>query len=232
MDHNTNNWVFVIDTEDYAGNFERDMTAYITGHVGDCQVGEDMVPFYKEETGDTNCEKFTNLLEYRPDEHGCNRPCSIYPTPGWFNHGMGGHFKDGEEAKALNDYVEQCTRVYGKEYMANPLAAKKALDEGKQYANWTYAAVEREIKRLTAEVEKARKLKKVAKYPAYLSVAIFFNEKPSKTLIKLMKERAYTFCKANKVLNARLGFKYHPEKLTITGFRLVKECKSTVEETV
>ena len=31
----------IIDTEDYAGSFERPMVAYITGQLGDCGVGEE-----------------------------------------------------------------------------------------------------------------------------------------------------------------------------------------------
>ena len=34
---------FVIDTKQYAGNFEREMCAHITGHIGECEVGRDMV---------------------------------------------------------------------------------------------------------------------------------------------------------------------------------------------
>jgi hypothetical protein len=34
-------YVFIIDTEQYAGNFEREMCAYCTGILGDCEVGED-----------------------------------------------------------------------------------------------------------------------------------------------------------------------------------------------
>lgn len=228
----TGGWIFVIDTQDYAGNFERELTAYITGMVGDCRVGEDMVEYYKEETGDGTCEKFSDLLEYRPDENGCARPCAIYPTKGWFNHGMGGHFKDGDEEKALKDYVNQCEKIYGKEYMANPLAAKKSLENGKPYSNWTLAAVEKEVKRLNKQIDDAKKLTKVHKHQAYLSVAIFFHAKPSDEIIALMKQRAADYCKAAKKENDKRGFKMSPEKLKITGFRLVKETTSMKEVAV
>jgi len=32
---------FIIDTNEYAGNFEREMCAYCTGQIGDCGVGEE-----------------------------------------------------------------------------------------------------------------------------------------------------------------------------------------------
>ena len=32
-------YLFVIDTDSYSGNFEREMCAYCTGQIGDCEVG-------------------------------------------------------------------------------------------------------------------------------------------------------------------------------------------------
>jgi hypothetical protein len=78
-------WVFVIDTDQYAGNFEREMCAWLTGVVGECDVGKEMAKVFCEETkfvdefGDSH---FLELLEQRPDDDGhCCRPCSI-----WINH--------------------------------------------------------------------------------------------------------------------------------------------------
>lgn len=75
-------FLFVIDTADYAGNFEREMCAYLTGFVGDCEVGTDMAEVYDKEV---NTEPFTNPFEdiivSEPDEHGCYRPVTIYPAP-------------------------------------------------------------------------------------------------------------------------------------------------------
>ncbi len=74
---------FIIDTDTYAGNFERDMVAYMTGVVGECGVGEEGVALFKKD----GCEKsgidFEELVDpYVIDEHGCGRPASIWPTPG------------------------------------------------------------------------------------------------------------------------------------------------------
>lgn len=71
-------YLFVIDTEDYAGNFEREMCAYLTGRVGECLVGRDMAELFTEETG---LEAFENVFDL-PDEHGCHRPAAIHVTPG------------------------------------------------------------------------------------------------------------------------------------------------------
>lgn len=66
--------IFVIDTNYYAGNFERESCAYITGIIGECEVGDD---YAKEYTESVDFEKITEQVA---DEHGCCRPVSIYPS--------------------------------------------------------------------------------------------------------------------------------------------------------
>jgi hypothetical protein len=75
---------FVIDTDKYAGNFEREMCAYATGILGDCEVGKNMQKlFIEEEDGPNYGESliFDNVIEQRPDENGCHRPCATGITP-------------------------------------------------------------------------------------------------------------------------------------------------------
>lgn len=65
----------VVETDSYAGNFEREMCAFMTGHIGECEVGLEEQKLY--------------LLKYDPieeitdvaDEHGCYRPVEIVCTP-------------------------------------------------------------------------------------------------------------------------------------------------------
>lgn len=71
-------WIFVIDTEDYAGNFERALCGYLTGRIGECEVGVKEATAFMEETG---MEPFDNVID-EPDDHGCRRPVTIYPTAG------------------------------------------------------------------------------------------------------------------------------------------------------
>jgi len=91
-------FIFVVDTEQYAGNFEREMTAYCTGIIGECEKGKEHAALFKEE-----CPDFTklmyNIVAQVPDEHGCHRPTSIYPTPGFWNDGMGNEYPDLEHGK-------------------------------------------------------------------------------------------------------------------------------------
>jgi len=78
-----NKWIFIIDTDSYAGNFERDMCAYVTGVIGDCEVGDDFAELYRKETGDGDKyeTQFSDYLEQRADDHGCCRPCECWLDP-------------------------------------------------------------------------------------------------------------------------------------------------------
>jgi len=61
---------FIVKTDSYAGNFEREMCAYMTGRIGDCEVGEEYV-----ET--LIAEKFYNVESLPDDDVGCCRPVTI-----------------------------------------------------------------------------------------------------------------------------------------------------------
>lgn len=71
--------VFVVDTDKYSGNFEREMCAYITGQVGECGVGEETA----EEASETirNLAWFEENIVQEADEYQCHRPASIWPNP-------------------------------------------------------------------------------------------------------------------------------------------------------
>lgn len=222
-------WIFVIDTEQYAGNFEREMCAYITGVTGECGVGEDFANLYLKETGEEE-SRFIELLEQVSDDHGCHRPCVIYPTPGWFNHGHGEHFKDWEENKALADYIKLATARERKELKLIKTQIIPTLKRGETWSNWTLTHCKRKIKELNVNIEKIKNTERVTQYPAYLSVAIFFQDEPSEADIVFMKKRARTFASASRKLakdnNRTYGMHF---KLNITGFRLFKE-ESVVSE--
>lgn len=95
---------FIIDTDSYSGNFERQMCAYITGQIGGCGVGAELATIAQKELDKKILKKFEDEIESVADEHGCSRPCVIYDTPGYFNNGLGSIFKDGQEDKAVEHY--------------------------------------------------------------------------------------------------------------------------------
>lgn len=70
----------IVETNSYAGNFEREMCAFMTGHIGDCEVGLQEQKMY--------LEKYIPIedVSHMPDEHGCHRPVVIVCTPNCKNH--------------------------------------------------------------------------------------------------------------------------------------------------
>jgi len=70
-------WLFVIDTADYAGNFERDLCAFIAGRVGDCGVGEEFAKLFVSQVDKSDEYLFNNVID-EMDDNGCRRPTSIY----------------------------------------------------------------------------------------------------------------------------------------------------------
>lgn len=159
-------WGFIIDTEDYAGSFERDLCAHLTGTIGDCGVGKEYVDAAIQ-------YQFECDILQVADESGCRRPCSIFPTPEVFNNGYGFAYKAGEEDLAISK---------AKEYLHND--AIRALT--------AYADIKHGQKLHDEYVAKAGNFK-LEPHPAYNSVIIFFAEKPSLKQIELMKSRCQTF---------------------------------------
>lgn len=80
-------WVFIIDTDQYAGNFEREMCAYCTGTVGQCEVGGEMANLFEEDfkLEADNYGEDNPFMDYIDNwvmgEDGCGRPTSIWRNP-------------------------------------------------------------------------------------------------------------------------------------------------------
>lgn len=74
-----NLYVFVIDTDKYAGNFERDLCGFITGKAGDYDF--EMIGVYRKEMGlDPDGDDYNEYVIDIIGEHGLT-PCTIWPTP-------------------------------------------------------------------------------------------------------------------------------------------------------
>lgn len=98
--YNTKDFMLIIDTNLYSGNFEREMCAHITGVIGECEVGNDHIGDCADIAEELNMpvEKVSEIMAWmeqnisqRCDE-GCYRPCAIYPTEGRSNNGNGRHY--------------------------------------------------------------------------------------------------------------------------------------------
>ena len=192
--------IFAIDTDTYAGSFERHLCGYLTGRFNSYEEGPD--GHGSKEAAVAKKELPRNIWKYfedhvvdcleQPDDVPIHTPVVVYPTPGWFNHGMGGHFRDGQEKEAFEDYKREVAK-YKKEHKGTTLEAGDKLN----------------------------------KCPAYMSVAIFFDEDPPKNIIDFLKERSYKFAKEFWPKQKPFG-----HKLEVTGFRIVKEKTVTDEKIV
>lgn len=218
---------FIIDTNKYAGNFEREMCAYLTGRIGECGVGQEFAALFEKEY-----EPFENVVDVADEDNGCRRPCEIEIHPGYFNTGMGNHYSrknKPDDSVILADYAKSI-EGYELSHIDNYKHIIKTLNEGGKYSNWTVEAAEREIKRCEKRIETAKKATKYSEYPAYMSVAIFFDSRPSQEQINLMKGRAGTFAGAKRGISTYSWDKNF--ELEIEGFRFVEIKKEEVETTL
>lgn len=212
----TKGYIFVIDTDSYAGNFERDLCAYITGVVGDCGVGREFTKLYREETNDKHEDgsQFCELLEQRSDKNGCCRPCSIYETKGWLCSGDDRPVKEEkwDQKKANEKYRKSQSRIFQGYYDA---ANKENI---------------KELKRLQEEIDYCLSEKNVCpRVPPNNSVAIYFYDKPTKDIIELMKKRAFLFSDAAKIIAKKRGYNESSSRVNIIGFRLIQELEDEKE---
>lgn len=205
--------VLVIDTEQYSGNFEREMCAYITGQFGDCGVGREFAEQYSSEIKHLSWWEDHICAEEDDEGYGCYRPAAIWATPGWFNNGMGGHFKDTlrNEAKAAKAAISSMIS-YNKSQLKT---VQDRLNRGdfEAYPGWTQKACEAFVRKCEEDV---KRVATPAKYPAYLSVAVFVDEFPPEEVWLEFQQRARDFAENYDTISKRL---YSQEKLTVTGFR-------------
>lgn len=97
-------YIYVIDTDKYAGNFEREMCAFITGQVGECNVGSRSAKTAKAELSKGTLEWMETNIVHLPDDHGCCRPASIFPNPRWFNNGHEERYSKEQYEKSYPAY--------------------------------------------------------------------------------------------------------------------------------
>ena len=103
----------IIDTENYSGNFERELCSYITG-VETGRGEEARLDFIK--TLDKGLKYlFDEYVVQDHDSYDTRKTVDILPTAGWFNHGLGEHFRDGTpENKVKNAYKKAKRRNGGR----------------------------------------------------------------------------------------------------------------------
>jgi hypothetical protein len=208
VDHFT----LILDTDHYAGNFERETTAYATGTVGDCGVGEELAKeFHAMGVDQALLDEIEDKMHYESDEHGCNRPCAIQTTPGWVNDGNGQHYRQDKSVPPSPEQIEKYRDHMRKYKLPHLESARKSTATG--YGGWTQEGLDREEKAFQ-DIDTSMP----RWFPAYNSVGIFFSEKPSDEALKLVVTRAKEYL-------TRKG-------VALEGVRLITEFTDSSEETL
>ncbi len=162
---------FIIDTDHFAGDFDRQLCGYLTGVVGDCGIGTKAAELFRADTIKYAVDYDKYLGSFiEPDT--IMRPVTITPTPGRFNNGLGGHFETGEEEKALKDYKSRCQQL-----IDLPDMCRESTRLHTYLADWADELESNDLK----------------KWPAYESVAILFRKKPTSDMIRQKSTRTHRF---------------------------------------
>jgi hypothetical protein len=109
-------FIFVVDTDQYAGNFEREMVAFMTGALGGCGVGEEESAQFHEEYPDSDIGE---LVCDRPDEHGCWRPAAIWRSPYFWNDGYGNHHRNLVSPKSPEAIAQRDSSLHENQILAD-----------------------------------------------------------------------------------------------------------------
>lgn len=219
----------IVDTENYAGNFERQMCAFVTGQVGDCGVGESLAKEEIRQGEIVYLEWWEKHIVLRDDprfnETVIRRPVAIAATPGWFNSGLGHEHRETDDERVLDDLKQKVIEERINYDLPRRAQIEKIMRE-KNYTNgWTEQGCQGELKSMDMIVENLKK-SPLKKHPAYLSVAIFVDQVPPPAVMEEFNRRVDLFAK-NRPDQSYL--KNRPkEQLTITNIR-VEELEPTVK---
>jgi len=220
----TDGFAFAIDTDHYAGNFERETCGAVTARVGECGVGSKEADTARLELSEsTEGRRFLRWCEDHvvsvADDNRCARPCSIFPTPGWLNDGHGNAYRTEESgSEAIAARYGATVRAY-----FEPLAeeADQRAAEETAKGNASEAKAWRREARGHRKTIAASVKRGPGRFPSYQSVAIWLDCKPPAWVVEVMKARAKAFL-------SRPGKWRGAEP--VTGFRVVKIVPATSRE--
>lgn len=205
----TGTTIFIIDTEEYAGQFGAPLCAYLTGRLDNEFSAEKYAELYEQETESEPLEEVIDI----EDVNGIMRPWALWPTPDWFCNDAGHSFRRGQESLALHDYkqtikAEQQTLVTQKAIVIDEIKTQKTK-------NPKIEQLQKEIRHHKQIIHQAGREQAIQAFPAYLSVAIFFRPAPPRAIIDEMKIRALRFVPVFHDLDASKTL------INITDFRVL-----------
>lgn len=107
-------FVFVVDTDSYSGNFERELATYMTGIVE---------PWFYDEEQEADREDFRVkfpeefkqfdeiVLFISDDEENLAQHACVFPTPGRFNDGFGSHWDINTDLQIVKEKRDEYIRA-------------------------------------------------------------------------------------------------------------------------
>lgn len=133
-------YILLIDTNTYTGNFEREITAYCTGQIGDCEVGDSEREIFEAECEPGTSGLFEAIIQHRPDDDDCRRPCAIWEPP---QHRSVAIFFSERPSTDLIDLIQARARAF----------AQGATVRGPRFAIMGFRLIYEEV--VTRRVEEA-----------------------------------------------------------------------------
>jgi hypothetical protein len=206
-------YALVIDTDQYSGNFEREMTSYCTNMS--FPRGEEYITDEVEYAAwwEANAAEWTEDPDDNPES------CGIWPTPGVLNNGMGWHYEDTPENRELAVIKSrESTIAYNARQKAD---VEERLRTENFEGSWTREACERTLKSIETSIANAGKF---VAFPAYQSVAIYCSEIPPAEVIAEVYERAKKFGPV-----FALTYRGTKTVITVKGIRLMAIEKTVVK---
>lgn len=217
-------YILVIDTDCYAGNFERELAGYTTG-ICDLDRGHGD---REAEDAKAAAPDMVDALEaksraVRHNEYGMVTN-TIRATPGRLNNGLGFNFPANDPVAA--EEAKKKAKDYARDYTAGQIkAAQRRIDENDFEAErdgaWTKDACDRTIASALDLIERAGEN---MTSPAYESVAMFFGEPLSAEEMAFVRERADRYAKSPSGIMRR--------PFRILDVRLVEANAQTAERTL
>lgn len=205
----------IVDTEDYAG-FARELVAYVTGQVGESGGGRSQAQTAVEES--VHHGWWTDHVIQLEDDKGWSVPGSMHPTPGWFNNGMGKHYRDDPENYEIACQAAMVSMRETKDEYLKPVRARLEAGDFQEDrpGAWTKEACLRAIEEADKSVKAIGEAKR--RWPSFQSIAIFVKEFPPEDVMAEFVARVQEFAAiadtACRLSGGRVA------KITLTGVRL------------
>lgn len=191
-------YLFIVDTETRAP-FAQEMGAYLTGNTEHrfSVCARSLAELYAQETGEAvNKTRFTDILGVHERDEDAEEYVAHWPTPGWFNNGMGGHFREGQEEEAQQHWRLACLEQSRSTRLVHP------NDQEANRLRWEESA---------AEPCRHRS--------AYMSVALVFTRELLPEEIEFLRSRAMKFPEIYRQMYAHGG----DELIAVTNTRVVRK---------